>query len=123
NPKRSLPIGAIGAALTGFVAYLGLVFFLDHRVPPTLLVSNPLIMHKIALVGGVVLIAIWTSTLSASLGGLMGAPRTLQALAMDGIVPKFLAKEFGADREPRIAIFIAFLVALYGLYLGDINTI
>ena len=40
---------------------------------------------------------------SSALGALLGAPRTLQALAKDRALPKALAKGHGPDDEPRIA--------------------
>ena len=49
-----------------------------------------MIMNDIALFRELILLGIWGATLSSALGALLGAPRTLQAMAKDRIVPKFL---------------------------------
>ena len=37
-----------------------------------------------------VLIGVWGATLSSAIGSMLGAPRVLQALAKDNILPPFL---------------------------------
>jgi amino acid transporter len=51
----------------------------------------------------------------------LGAPRTLQAIAKDGIVFRFIGRGFGKNQEPRIAILISFIIALLGILAGDLN--
>ncbi len=53
----------------------------------------------------------------------MTAPRTLQALALDKIVPKFLGKNFGKKREPLIALFLTAVIGLTGILVGQLNAI
>jgi hypothetical protein len=57
------------------------------------------------------------------MGALLGAPRTLQALARDGVVPGILGRGFGQSNDPRIATVMSFGVALTGILLGDLNAI
>ncbi|MEW5800541.1 MAG: Na-K-Cl cotransporter [bacterium] len=123
DPSRSLPLGTLAAVLTGYVVYMVIPVFLSSVVSGEALRSNPLIMKDVALVGGLILVGIWGATLSSALGALLGAPRTLQALARDRVVPRFLGKGFGPLDTPRIATAVSFCVALFGILMGDLNAI
>lgn len=123
NPARSLPLGTIAAVLTGYVIYTVIPIFLSSFVPVTVLRTNTMILQDIAFWGELILLGIWGATLSSALGALLGAPRTLQALARDRVVPAFIGKGFGPSNTPRIATGISFLVALTGILLGNINAI
>ena len=125
NPARSLPLGTMGAILTGYVAYLIIPVFLwfvvkDHRI----LVTNSLVMRDIARWPDFILYGLWAAAISSAMGLLLGAPRTLQALARDRVAPRVLGRAFGKRQDPRIATVVSFLVALAGLLLlGDLNVI
>lgn len=123
NPSRSLPIGTLSAVLVGYLVYLAIPVFLWKLVPSDVLRTNPLIMTDVARFGSLILLGIWGATLSSALGALLGAPRTLQALARDRIVPGFLGTGTGPADEPRIATAAAFFISLAGLLLGDLNAI
>jgi amino acid transporter len=123
NPSRSLPLGTIAAVLTAYLVYMAIPFFLWNHASQQQLIEDPLIIQHVAKFESLIILGIWGATLSSAIGGLLGAPRTLQALAEDRIVPSFLAKEFGPYREPRIATAITVLLALIGVYFGSINVI
>lgn len=123
NPSRSLPLGTITAVLTAYLIYMAIPFFLWNHASQQQLIEDPLIIQHVAKFESLIILGIWGATLSSAIGGLLGAPRTLQALAEDRIVPSFLAKEFGPYREPRIATAITVLLALIGVYFGSINVI
>lgn len=123
NPSRSLPPGTIGALLTGFVIYTAVAVFLAYRVPQERLASDPLIMQDIASIPSLIIVGIWGATLSSALGGLLGAPRTLKAIADDGLAPKIFSKTYGAMEEPRIATLATCLIAFIGVYFGSVNMI
>lgn len=123
NPQRSLPLGTISAVLMGLMIYLSVAFFLWMRVPRQMLLQDSMIMETIAWSGPLILFGIFGATLSSALGSLLAAPRTLQAIADDGIVPKFIGKKFGKNAEPRIASFVTLLIVSVCLYLGDLNYI
>ena len=62
-------------------------------------------MQKIALWGPSILIGVWGATLSSAIGSILGAPRVLQALARDGVLPRWLrvlGTGSGPNDEPRI---------------------
>lgn len=124
DPGRSLPLGTIAAVVVGFLIYLAIPFFLMVVVAdPALLRSEPLIMEKVARWGPLVIAGIWAAALSSALGSLLGAPRTLQALAFDRVLPKALARGFGRGNNPLAASAVTFAIALAGVLLGGINAI
>jgi amino acid transporter len=124
SPARSLPLGTLLAVLTGFAVYLSIPILLsklvsDHRV----LLADPLVMQKVARWGSAVLVGVWAASLSSAMGALLGAPRTLQALARDGVVPRSLGRGFGPGNDPRFATAVSFAIGLAGVLLGDLNLI
>lgn len=124
NPAKSLPRGTIAAVVTGYVVYMTIPVFLswvirDERV----LLLRPLIMADIARWGRLILLGVWAATLSSALGALLGAPRTLQALSRDKVLPRFIGRGFGKNNDPRTATACSFLVALVAILLGDLNLI
>lgn len=123
DPKRALPLGTISAIIVAFIIYAVISLFLVYRVPMNRLVEDPLIMQDIASVPALIILGIWGATLSSALGGLLGAPRTLQAMAEDGMAPRIFAKTFGNTDEPRIATLATCLIALLGACFGSVNII
>lgn len=121
NPGRSLPIGTISALLTAFAIYAGISVFLVSTVPLHTLVEDPLIVQNIASIPSLIIVGIWGATLSSALGGLLAAPRTLQAIAEDKMAPKIFAKTYGSMNEPKIATLATCLIAFVGTYFGSIN--
>ena len=123
NPQKSLPLGTISAISVAFLVYALIALFLVYRVPMDRLAQDPLVMQDLASVPALIIVGIWGATLSSALGGLLGAPRTLQAMAEDGTAPKIFAKTFGGVDEPRIATLVTFLIALIGACFGSVNII
>lgn len=123
NPSRSLPIGTISAILAAYLIYMAISLFLIYRVPIDRLVQDPLIMQDLASVPALIILGIWGATLSSALGGLLAAPRTLQAIAEDGMAPSIFSKTFGAMQEPRIATLATCAIAFVGVYFGSVNRI
>ncbi len=124
NPAKSLPLGTLGAVLTGYLIYLALPIFLSKAIHDQTLLLNPNAMRSVAKWGGLIVAGVFAASLSSALGALLGAPRTLQALANDRILPRFIGRGFGPDKaDPRIATAISFGVALVAVLLGDLNMI
>lgn len=120
NPARALPWGTLGAVLVGYLVYMALPFYLVELAPPEVLRGQSDLMVTTAWVGELVILGIWAATLSSALGAMLGAPRTLQALAQDRVVPSFLGR---GGENPRVATVCSFAVALAGVLLGDLNVI
>lgn len=122
DPKKSLPVGAIMAIVVGLLAYIGLTFFFSYTVTPEMLLDKT-VLFKISLVPAFVVAGIWGATLSSALGSILGAPRILQATAIDKITPKVFAKGFGAANEPRNALILTFVIAEAGILIGELDVI
>ena len=126
DPTRSLPAGTLAAVGTGYVIYMALPIILAVRADATTLVADPLIMKRMAFWGDAILLGVWGATLSSALGSILGAPRVLQALARDGVLPRwlgFLGTGSGRDDEPRIGTAVTLGVAIAVVCIGDLNLI
>jgi amino acid transporter len=123
KPSRSLPIGTLGAIGLVYIVYLSIAIFLSKHVSSDLLKGYPFILYYISKAGYLIIIGIWAATLSSALGAVLGAPRVIQALAKDRVLPGFLAKGYGATAEPRAATVAVFLLGLFITLVLDINQI
>jgi amino acid transporter len=123
NPSRSLPLGVISAVLTAYFVYMMIAYFLWQHVPQELLIQDHLIIQHVAKFESLIILGIWGATLSSAIGGLLGAPRTLQALSEDHILPSILGKEFGPYREPRIATAATICISFLCVWFGSVNVI
>jgi amino acid transporter len=126
NASRSIPKGTFLAVGTGYLIYMALPIILASRADASTLVSDPLIMRRIALWGGAILLGVWGASLSSAVGSLLGAPRVLQALTRDNVVPRkfsFLASGYGEEGIPRGGTIVTIIITLVSVILGDLNAI
>ena len=128
DPRKSIPIGTLGAVLSGVVIYLIIPVFLAITTALTIEeLSDPEMgvntWTKVAILGSwLVIPAVWGAILSSAFGSILGGPRVLQALSMDGLAPKFLSK-LSKSGQPAIATWISGAIALLAVALGELNTI
>ena len=124
DPGRSIPLGTIAAVLTGYVVYTSVPIVMNLFVDDSAwLRLDTMIMLKCARWPILVLVGVWAATLSSAVGSFLCAPRVLQALARDRILPQFFGKGFGVTDDPRISSVLCFGIAAAGILLGDINAI
>jgi hypothetical protein len=123
NPRTALPFGTLAAVFVGLAVYIFSAVMLNELATPAELINNPLILTKVAAVPFLIYLGLWGATLSSTMGALLGAPRTLQALAQDRIVPQFLAKGAPKTNDPQRATVFSIIIAVFGIYIGDLNTI
>lgn len=126
DPTKSIPIGTLAAIVAGYVIYMLIPVLLHFRAEPESLIADPLIMRRIAIWGDAILLGVWGATLSSAIGSILGAPRILQALARDGVLPrslKWLGKGSGPTDEPRFGTLFSLGVALAAVGVGDLNLI
>lgn len=123
NPKKSIPLGTMLAIGTGFVVYIALAFYIIYNIHPTILRTNNNILVTSAWIPGLVIAGIWGATLSSALGGVLGAPRIMQAIAKDKIASKKLAEGVGPSNEPRNALILTFIIAQAGILIGELDAI
>lgn len=123
DPKKNIPSGTLSSIVIGFIVYISLALLFYFRVDNELLASDYNFLVKVAWVPFLVIAGIWGATLSSALGGILGGPRILQAVAQDKIIPKILAKGHGSSNEPRNALLFTFVLAELGILIGDLNII
>ena len=123
NPRKSLPLGTISAVFCALGIYLSAAYLLWSKVPRSVLVEDSMIMVTLAWSFPLIIMGLFGAILSSALSAIIAAPRTLQAIAMDGVVPRLVGREFGKSQEPRIASAITMVIAATCLYLGDLNFI
>lgn len=123
NPNRSIPLGTIAAILTGLLIYLGLAFFFAFTVDRSLLLYDRNVLFNISWLPQLVIAGILGATLSSAFGSILAAPRNLQAIALDRILPTIFAKGHGKSNEPRNALIMTYLIAQVGILIGELNVI
>ena len=126
DPRKAIPRGTLAAVGVSYLIYMTIPFFLNVWASPEQLISDALVMQRVAFWGPAILLGVWGATLSSALGSVLGAPRILQALARDGVLPsplRFLGRGHGPEDEPRIGTFVTLGVALVAVLLGDLNVI
>jgi len=123
DPKKSIPWGTMLAVATGLIVYISLAMFIRYSIPQAELINNNNALVDFGLVPGLVILGIWGATLSSALGGILGAPRILQAMSLDKITPNIFGKGVGVDNEPRNALILTFIIAEAGILIGELNVI
>jgi len=124
NPTRSIPKGTIAAVLVGFVVYLAVTIGLSLAATPGELVADPLIWFTIA--GGLAFLifpGLWGAIFSSAVGSILGAPRTLEALVQDRILPARVASKIGRIQGPGVPLLITTAIALGAVALGGLNAV
>ncbi len=126
NPGRSIPRGTFSAILVGYGVYMAIPVFMVWRGETGALISDPLVMRRIAFWGDAILLGVWGATLSSAVGSILGAPRVLQALARDGILPRslhWLGNGSGPQDAPRAGTLVTLGLALVAVWFGNLNII
>lgn len=128
DPANSIPKGTLGAVVTGALLYMIIPLFLsitvilniDQLSDPNLGVGT---WTKISFLGGLLIYpAVLGAILSSAFGSVLAGPRVLQALALDGLAPKFLTK-LSKSGQPTIATWVSGAIALAAVMIGNLNTI
>ncbi len=123
DPKKAIPLGTIASIAVGFVVYIVLAFYISNYIDSETLKSDYNILMKIALFAPAVVAGIWGATLSSALGGVLGAPRILQAMSIDKITPRIFGRGRGENDEPVNALLLVFIIAQMGVLIGELDVI
>lgn len=130
KPSRSIPLGTLAGTLTGMFVYLLIAWKLSISASPADLAdTDSLVMADIALQGWwLIPLGLAAATISSALGSIMVAPRTLQAIARDRILPSsrvnyFLSRGKGDADEPYNATLVTIGIALVFVLMGGLNAV
>ena len=128
DPTVSIPRGTLLATVAGGIVYLGVAYKLMISATPEDLANDQLIMEKIAYWGPIIPIGLAAASLSSALGSILVAPRTLQAIGVDDILPKksinhWLGYGKQGSNEPVHASIISILIAFFFIAIGDIDSV
>lgn len=126
NPQKSIPLGTLLATFSGMVIYILIAYKLAVSASPENLATDQLVMSKIATWGPIIPLGLAAATISSALGSILVAPRTLQAIGEDAVIPvkgwgKWLAKGKGNKNEPFNASVVVTVIALVFVILGDVD--
>jgi amino acid transporter len=126
NPQQSIPRGTLLSVATGAVVYL--------MIPVIISISGRIGIEEMARPGVGVWVSlaifgaffvypgIWGAILSSAFGSVLGGPRVLQALASDGLAPRFLSR-LSSKGQPTVATWVSGAIALAAVTLGNLNAV
>ncbi len=124
DPDKSIPNGTIWSIIVTAVIYVGVViWFAFHAPDRNELITNSMAIQSISIFPPLILGGVWASTLSSALGSIVAAPRTLQAIGKDRIVPNWVSSNLGHPTEPRTAVLLTGAIALIVVWMGDLNAV
>ncbi|XP_017482025.1 PREDICTED: solute carrier family 12 member 5-like [Rhagoletis zephyria] len=132
DAQKAIPLGTLAAQLTTSFVYLSVILLFGASFNPLFirdkfgeslgkelavtLISWP---HPMVILVGALL-----STFGASLQSLVGAPRLLQAIAKDGIIPFLEPLQHVNKRgEPVRAIAVSLVIAEIAILIGNLDFI
>jgi len=121
EPHRNLPRGTIASVIVTGVVYLVLAAIFSTNHAPAVMLANESLMQTSAAIPELVIAGVFAATISSAIGMLLAAPRTLQALALDGMAPGVFARGRGPANEPRLAMLVSVLLAATLLGAGSID--
>jgi len=125
DPRHDIPKGTFIAIAATFVVYITVAILLAGLASPDELESGRMTLSQIAVFSPLIYLGVLAATISSALTSILGAPRVLQALALDKVFPalKWAAKGSGSKNEPRRALMITTVVALVCIIFGDLDII
>ncbi|KAM9344372.1 solute carrier family 12 member 8 [Pholidichthys leucotaenia] len=125
KPEHNIPVGTLAAVFTSWFLYLVFVFLLGAICTREALRYDFLIAEKVSLVGFLFLLGLYISSLASCMGGLYGAPRILQCIAQERVIPHlaFLGTGKGANRTPVAAICLTSLLTMAFIFIGQVNVL
>ncbi|MEM8862495.1 MAG: amino acid permease, partial [Chloroflexota bacterium] len=124
DPDKAIPNGTISSIVITAVIYVGVVVWFSFHAPDRQeLINNSMAIQSISIFPPLILAGVWASTLSSALGSIVAAPRTLQAIGKDRMVPTWTASNLGHPTEPRMAVLITGAIALIVIWMGDLNAV
>ncbi len=125
TPSRSITIGTFAAIGLSTVVYLAVVFSFAAAVPLAELRADTAIMRRLAPAAWLIDVGVIAATLSSAIASILGAPRTLQRLAADRLVPVLqpFAEGAGPSNNPRRGVLLSAGIAMVTVAAGDLDVV
>jgi solute carrier family 12 sodium/potassium/chloride transporter 2 len=129
DPGKSIPVGTLLATVVGMLIYIAVAFKLSLSLPVEVLANKDrLVMADIAIWSPIIPIGLAAAAISSALGSILVAPRTLQALAADKVLPSepgnnWLKKLRKKDSEPINGSLITIGIAYVFVVIGDVDLV
>jgi amino acid transporter len=128
KPSKSIPLGTLAGTITGMVVYFFIAWKLASSASPEALAdTSHLVMADIAWQGWwIIPVGLAAATISSALGSLMVAPRTLQAIARDRLLPSkginfWLSRGSGKNDEPFNGTVVTIALAFAFILMGELD--
>jgi len=126
NPRKSIPLGTLSATLVGMIVYVIVVIKLADSLPVGILSEDQFAMSRIAVWGPIIPIGLAAASVSSAIGSILIAPRTMQAIAKDQILPlkklnNFLGHGKGETNEPINATLVTSLIIITFVSIGSVD--
>ncbi|XP_060054195.1 solute carrier family 12 member 8 isoform X2 [Erinaceus europaeus] len=123
EPATSIPLGSLAAVGISWFLYIVFVFLLGAICTREALRYDFMIAEKVSLVGFLFLLGLYISSLASCMGGLYGAPRILQCIAREKVIPALacLGQGKGPNKTPVAAICLTSLVTMAFVLVGQVN--
>lgn len=123
KPAINIPVGSLAAIGTSWFLYLVFVFLLGAICTREALRYDFLLAEKVSLVGFLFLLGLYISSLASCMGGLYGAPRILQCIAQEKVIPILgvLGQGRGPNKTPIAAICLTSLITMAFIFIGQVN--
>ncbi|NXH42077.1 S12A8 protein, partial [Dicaeum eximium] len=125
KPSSNIPLGSLAAIGTSWFLYMVFVFLLGAICTRQSLRYDFMIAEKVSLVGFLFLLGLYISSLASCMGGLYGAPRILQCIAQENVIPMlaFLGHGKGPNKTPVAAICLTSLITMAFVFIGQVNVL
>ncbi|KAF1405707.1 Solute carrier family 12 member 8, partial [Spheniscus humboldti] len=125
KPATNIPLGSLAAIGTSWFLYMVFVFLLGAICTRQSLRYDFMIAEKVSLVGFLFLLGLYISSLASCMGGLYGAPRILQCIAQENVIPMltFLGRGKGPNKTPVAAICLTSLITMAFIFIGQVNVL
>jgi len=124
RPDRSIPRGTIAAVLVGLVVYVAVVIGLAVGADQQDLLADNLIWFSLA--GGasfLIFPGLWGAIFSSAVGSVLGAPRTLDAMVKDRVLPQWVGAPVGKVQGPGMPLILTLVVSVGAVMLGDLDAV
>ncbi|PKK28695.1 solute carrier family 12, member 8 [Columba livia] len=125
KPATNIPLGSLAAIATSWFLYMVFVFLLGAICTRQSLRYDFMIAEKVSLVGFLFLLGLYISSLASCMGGLYGAPRILQCIAQENVIPMLacLGRGKGPNKTPVAAICLTSLITMAFVFIGQVNVL